>query len=346
MPFELKDALDLLLDGRDLSEEQAAQTLRALTDPDCHPAIAGAVLTALRCKGETAEEIRGLAAAMRRLARRPRLGTHEGLTDIVGTGGDGSGSLNLSTGTALLAAACGVPVVKHGNRSVSSKSGSADVLEVLGLRLPMEEEEAGRSLEETGFSFLFAPYYHPAMKSVAAVRGALRVRTVFNILGPLTNPAAPPFNLIGAYSPEMAELMAHTLAGMEIERAFVIHGDPGWDEATPVGPFLLFDVTPGAVERTVRDPAEWGLPRCSPEELAGGDAAYNAGRIEAVFQGRESGAHRDALTLGTALVLELTGRAQGPADAVQAASEALDGGAAAGLLEAIRRGGSAGGMQH
>lgn len=337
MPFPLKEILEQLLEGRDLSAEQAASTLEALTDPECPPALAGAVLAALRCKGETAEEIRGLAGAMRGLARRPLLGERDGITDIVGTGGDGSGSLNLSTGTALLAAACGVPVVKHGNRSVSSKSGSADVLEVLGLELPMDEREAGRSLEETSFSFLFAPYYHPAMKSVAAVRGAMGVRTVFNILGPLTNPAAPPFNLIGAFSPEMAELMANTLAGTDIERAFVIHGDPGWDEATPVGPFLLFDVVPGAVERTVRDPAEWGLPRCSAEDLAGGDAGYNAGRIEAVFRGEESGAHRDALTLGAALVLELTGRAAGPTEAVEAAAAALDDGSAAGLLDAIRR---------
>jgi anthranilate phosphoribosyltransferase len=343
MSFRLRDILEQLLEGRDLTGEQAAAALEALTDPETPPAMAGAVLAALRCKGETAEEIRGLAAAMRGLARRPSLSGRDGITDIVGTGGDGSGSLNLSTGTALLAAACGVPVVKHGNRSVSSKSGSADVLEVLGLRLPMDEEEAGRALNETGFSFLFAPYYHPAMKSVAAVRVAMGVRTVFNILGPLTNPAAPPFNLIGAFSPEMAELMAHTLAGTDIERAFVIHGEPGWDEATPVGPFLLFDVVPGAVERTVRDPAEWGFARCSPADLAGGDAAYNAARIEAVFEGREAGAHRDALILGAALVLELTGRAAGPSEAAQAAADALGQGSAANLLAAIRRRGSSGG---
>lgn len=344
MPSLLNDVLERLLAGRDLDEQLAASTLAALTESDCPPALAGAVLAALRMKGETAEEIRGFAGAMRGLARRPAATSREGLTDIVGTGGDASGSLNLSTGTALLAAACGVPVMKHGNRSVSSRSGSADVLESLGMILPLDETSAARCLEETGFSFLFAPYYHPAMKSVAAVRGALGVRTVFNVLGPLTNPAAPPFGLIGAYSPEVAELMADSIAGTDIRRVFVIHGEPGWDEATPVGPFLSFDVTPGRVERSVRDPADWNLSRCSPEDLKGGDAAHNAARIRAVFAGEESGPHRDALVLGAALVLELTGRADSPQEAAAQATAALESGAAGTLLDAIGRFGSAEGQ--
>ena len=337
MPSPLNEALDRLLAGADLTEALASEVLLALTDPDCPPALAGAVLTALRMKGETAGEIRGFARAMRGLARRPDVDVSEGLADIGGTGGDGSGSPNLSTGTALLAAACGLPVLKHGNRSVSSRSGSADVLEELGMGLPLDEQTAVRCLNATGFSFLFAPYYHPAMKSVAAVRGALGVRTVFNVLGPLTNPAEPPFGLIGAYSPDMAELMAEALSGTNIERVYVVHGDPGWDEATPVGPFQLFDVTPGRVERLVRDPLEWGLERCRPEDLAGGDAEHNAARLRAVFSGEEAGAHRDALILGAALVLELTGKAQDPAEAVSLAVEALDSGKATELLDAIAR---------
>ena len=155
----------------------------------------------------------------------------------MGTGGDGSGSLNLSTGAALLAAACGLPVVKHGNRSVSSKSGSADVLEALGVTLPADPAAARALLDATNFTFLFAPNFHPAMKAIAPVRRALGVRTVFNILGPLTNPAAPPFAMIGAFDLPTARLLADTLAGMPIQRCFVVHGEPGWDEATPVGPF-------------------------------------------------------------------------------------------------------------
>lgn len=335
MPSELSQILERLLLGEDIGEAGAARTLVALTQPDCPPALAGAVLAALRSKGETADEIRGMAGAMRSLARRPELPLTEGLTDVVGTGGDGSGSLNLSTGTALLAAACGVPIIKHGNRSVSSKSGSADVLEALGMPLPLDEHQAANYLERLGFSFLFAPYFHPAMKSVAPVRTSMAVRTVFNILGPLTNPAAPPYHLIGAFSAEMAELMARSLSGTELSRAFVVHGDPGWDEATPVGPFLLFDVTPGQVTRTVRDPAEWGLPRCSPDDLAGSDATGNAARIKAVFEGEEHGPHRDALVLGAALVLELTGRAAGPQESTERVTATLDDGAAARLLSRL-----------
>jgi anthranilate phosphoribosyltransferase len=327
--------LDRLIEGGDLSAAEAGALLAALTDPATPGPLAGALLAALRAKGETAEEIRGLADGMRGLARDPGIGDTAGLTDIVGTGGDGSGSLNLSTGTALLAAACGVPVVKHGNRAVSSKSGSADTLEELGLCLPLDEAGARRCLEETGFTFLFAPYYHPAMKTVAQVRGAMGVRTVFNILGPLTNPARPPYSLIGAFSPDMAALMAESLAGTSLTRAFVVHGEPGWDEATPCGPFLLYDVRPGSVTRHERDPAALGIERCAPDALAGGDSAHNAERIRAVCRGEEAGAHRDALVLGAALVLELTGRVPTPEDGLAEARRALDSGAAARLLDRI-----------
>ena len=335
MASPLNRLLDELLGGRALTEAEAGELLVALTDPTTPGPLAGALLAALRAKGETATEIRGLAGAMRRLARDPGLGEEDALTDVVGTGGDGSGSLNLSTGAALLAAACGVPVVKHGNRAVSSKSGSADTLEALGLPLPLDEAAAPRCLEQTGFTFLFAPYYHPAMKTVAQVRAAMGVRTVFNILGPLTNPARPPFSLIGAFSPAMAELMAESLSGTPLTRAFVVHGEPGWDEATPCGPFLLFDVRPGRVTRHERDPADLGLARCRPEDLAGGDSRHNAERLRAVLQGREGGPHRDALVLGAALVLELTGRCATPAEALAAAGAAIDDGRAARLLERI-----------
>ena len=335
MPENLSGLLETLVAGRDLTESEAGELLVALTDPECPGPLAGALLAALRSKGETAEEIRGLANAMRGLARDPGLPDIAGMTDVVGTGGDGSGSLNLSTGGALLAAACGVPIVKHGNRAVSSKSGSADTLEALGLALPLDEAGARRVLEETGFTFLFAPHYHPAMKNVARIRAAMGIRTVFNILGPLTNPARPPFSLIGAFSPEMAALMADSLAGTDLERAFVVHGDPGWDEATPVGPYLLFDVRPGSVTRYERDPADVGLERCLPEALAGGDATHNAARISAVFRGEEAGPHRDALVLGAGLVLELTGRSETLAGGIAAANAAIDEGAAARLLAGL-----------
>src|SRR5438270_643920 len=242
---------------RDLSEAQAGDLLAQLTDPEQPPAMAGALLAALSTKGVVADELRGLALSMRRLARRPEIPAGVRAIDIVGTGGDGSGSLNISTGTALLTAACGVPVVKHGNRSVSSRCGSADVLEALGLTIPPDARSAAASLEATGFTFLFAPHYHPATARVAPVRAALGVRTVFNILGPLVNPAQPPLHLVGAFSLEVAGLMADTFQGLPIERAFVVHGAEGWDEPTPIGPFTMFDVRPGQVSRSVRSPEQY-----------------------------------------------------------------------------------------
>jgi anthranilate phosphoribosyltransferase len=332
---ELRDTLERLLQRQDLDQAEAGELLVALTDTTVAPAMAGALLAALRSKGLTPDEVRGFAGAMRGLARRPRLPPGPPAIDIVGTGGDASGSFNISTGAALLVAAMGVRVVKHGNRSVSSRSGSADILEALGLPLPLDERSAGDCLAATGFTFLFAPHYHPAMKEVAPVRRALGVHTVFNLLGPLTNPAEPPFSLIGAYSREAAKLMAETLAGMPIERVFVIHGEPGWDEPTPVGPFELYDVRPGRVEREVRDPRDLGMNRCAPDDLAGGDAAGNAAGLRAVFDGRDRGAHRDALVLNAALALELTGAVSSAAESVVAAEQAIDRGDARRLLERL-----------
>jgi anthranilate phosphoribosyltransferase len=335
VPQALPATLERLLEHRHLTESEADELLVALTDPELAPALAGAILVALRSKGVTPDEVRGFARAMRRLARRPQLAAGAPLVDVVGTGGDASGSLNLSTGTALLAAACGVRIAKHGNRSISSRSGSADLLAALGLTLPLDESAAGRCLEATGFTFFFAPHYHPALKALAPVRGALGVRTVFNMLGPLTNPAEPPYHLIGAYSLSAAELMANTLAGMRIERAFVVHGEPGWDEPTPIGPFTLFDVRPGNVQRSMRDASHFGLPPCRAEELAGGDAEFNAAAIRAVFGQRDRGAHRSALLLGAALVLELSGREPDTRKGVEHAAGAIDSGRAAVLLEKL-----------
>jgi anthranilate phosphoribosyltransferase len=330
--MDLRATLERLLQRRDLSEAEAAALLIALTDAAVGPAMSGALLAALRSKGITPDEVRGFAGAMRGLARRPDLPPGGPAVDVVGTGGDASGSFNLSTGAALLVAAMGVRVVKHGNRSVSSRSGSADLLEALGLPLPLDERAAGDCLAATGFTFLFAPHYHPAMKEIAPVRRALGVRTVFNLLGPLTNPAEPPFSLIGAYSAEAAKLMAETLAGMPIHRAFVVHGEPGWDEATPVGPFELYDVEPGRVRREVRDPLDFGIQRCTPADLAGGDAAHNAAGLRAVFEGRDRGPHCDAVVLNAALALEVTGAVPSPGAGVVAAVQTIRSGDAARLL--------------
>ncbi|HKZ73868.1 MAG TPA: anthranilate phosphoribosyltransferase, partial [Steroidobacteraceae bacterium] len=324
----LRDTLERLLERQSLSESEADDLLTALAGGDVPAAQAGAILAALRSKGVIADEVRGFARAMRRLARRPKLPAGLQAIDIVGTGGDASGSLNISTGTALLTAACGLPVVKHGNRSISSRAGSADVLEALGLILPLDEQAAGACLAATNFTFLFSPYYHPAMKAIGPVRAAMGVRTVFNILGPLTNPGEPAFHLLGAFSLDTAQLMAHTLAGMPLKRAFVIHGAEGWDEPTPVGPFTVFDVRPGHVEVQVRVPADYGLEACGATELAGGDAQYNARALRAALSGDAPGAYRNCLLLGTALALEVAGETRVPREAVARAAHAIASGAA------------------
>jgi anthranilate phosphoribosyltransferase len=327
--------LDRLLNGNALSESEAFDLMHSLASDEIDAALAGALLAGLRAKGETAEEIRGFATAMRELALHPAIPEGPPIVDSVGTGGDNSGSLNLSTGAGLLAAAAGARVVKHGNRSISSQSGSADVLECLGMPLPLDEQAVIECLEAVNFTFLFAPAYHPAMRSIMPVRGALGVRTVFNLLGPLTNPAAPPYQLVGAFSAEAAKLMADTLSGMPIERAFVVHGEPGWDEASPAGEFILYDVRPGSVEKSIRTPEDYGVNRCQPEELRGGDASHNAGELAKVFNDEDQGPHRDALLMGTSLILEVTGLASDHRSGIEMAKLAIDDGRAAEFLEAL-----------
>jgi anthranilate phosphoribosyltransferase len=331
-----RELLELLLERRDLTESQAQELLAHLTNPESAPAMSGAILAALRTKGVIADEVRGFARGMRRLARRPNIPEGLRAIDVVGTGGDSSGSLNISTGTALLTAACGLPVVKHGNRSVSSRAGSADVLEALGLKIPLDEKEAAECLEASHFTFLFAPYYHPAMKTVGPVRAALGVRTIFNILGPLTNPGTPPFHLIGAFSLDVAKLIAQTLAGLDVERSFVVHGAEGWDEPTPVGDFTLFDVRPGQIHVQMRTPADYGISQCKSADLSGGDARHNAGALRAVLCGEDRSAHRDCLLLGAALALEVAGEVSNPREGVQRAAEAIDSGAARRVLDVIQ----------
>ena len=332
-----RNTLDHLVQRRDLTEAEAAALLTSLTTGELAPAMAGALLAALRMKGVTAAEVRGFAGAMRSLARKPALAAGLDAIDIVGTGGDASGSLNLSTGAALLAAACGLPVVKHGNRSVSSRSGSADLIEQLGFVLPLDETRAAQCFAATGFTFLFAPYFHPAIKALAPIRAALGIRTVFNLLGALTNPAAPRFRLIGAYDAATAELMAGTLAGMDIERAWVVHGAGGWDEATPIGPFLAFDVERNAIRRYEIDPQEFNLAPCGPGDLAGGDAAANLAALFAVFEGRDRGAHCAALVLQCGLALFVAGRAASIQSGIDLARAALESGRANEWLLRLRQ---------
>ena len=332
----MKAALEAIMSGQDLSEAEAEGVMQALATEGTPAAVGGALLAALRTKGESAVEVRGFATAMRTLAIPVQVSADgPPLVDTCGTGGDGSGSLNLSTAAALVVAAAGARVVKHGNRSISSRAGSADVLETMGIPINHDAEAASSALQALGFVFLFAPNYHPAMKHIMPIRRAMGVRTVFNVLGPLSNPARPPFQVVGAFSLEAAETMAHALSGMDITRAFVVHGAEGWDEATPLGPYHLFDVSPGQVVQTIRDPADVGVPRCTASDLAGGDAAYNARALEELLHGAV-GPHQDAVCLASGLALEVCGLATDHRDGIAMARAALTDGRAAKLLEKLR----------
>jgi anthranilate phosphoribosyltransferase len=319
-----------LLDGEVLTDPESGELVSYLTTPDLDPVLAATALAALRTRGETASEIRVFASALQDLAIRPEIEDVSNTVDVVGTGGDSSGSHNLSTGAALLAAAAGAEIVKHGNRSVSSRCGSFDVLTALGLDVPWDAARAGQVFQTTGFTYLYAPSYHPAMKSVAPVRQGMGARTIFNLVGPLANPARAPHLVVGAFSAEMARMMAETLSGMDIKRAFVVHGDPGWDEPTPAGPYLLLEVVPGQVTETSEDPADFGIPRSDPAHLVGGDPDHNANAIRRVFEG-EVGPLRDAFVLGASLALRVTGSTV--EDALARANAALDDGSGSRLLD-------------
>ena len=295
------------------------------------PAQIGGFLAALRAKGETADEIAGCAEAMREhvVPVHPKRGD---LVDTAGTGGDGSSTLNISTAAAIVAAAAGAGVAKHGNRAVSSASGSADVLEALGFRLELEPDRIADSIDELGFGFMFAQLHHPAMRHAAPVRKELATRTVFNILGPLTNPAGARAQVIGVYAPELVRTVAEVVVQLGADRAFVVHGYAGIDELSPAGPNQVCEVVRGTVvDRTV-DATELGLERCDPAELRGGSPADNARIIRDVLAGARGG-QRDAILLNAAGAIAAAGHAADLREGLGLATEAVDSGAAAARLD-------------
>ena len=337
MNHDLRDFLAQLLNGESLTEDQSEELMLALAEGSVEPALAGALLVSLRMKGESAEEVRGFANGMRKAAKEVDLENSSELIDIVGTGGDDSHSFNISTGAALLSAACGLKVAKHGNRSVSSKSGSADLLEFLGYRFPTDADGVKIQIKENGFSFLFAPNFHPAMKNIAPIRQALKIRTVFNILGPLTNPARPSFYLLGAFSSEMASLMASSLSGMDMKRAFVVHGLNGWDEPTPASSFELFDVSENSISHKIIDPSEHGIKKCKEKDLKGGASEVNAKALLKVFECKDKGAHKDALVLNAGLSLQVSGEVKELSDGIEIAKETIKSGKAKSFLSSLTK---------
>jgi anthranilate phosphoribosyltransferase len=331
----VQEALARLLDGHDLSREGARAVMNEIMAGEATPAQIGGFLVALRLKGETPDEIAGCAEAMREhvIAVRP---ARDDLVDTAGTGGDGASTINISTAAALVAAAAGAGVAKHGNRAVSSASGSADVLEALGFRLELPPARIERSIDELGFGFLFAPTHHPAMRHAAPVRRELATRTVFNVLGPLTNPAGARAQVVGVYAPELVRTIAEVLAQLGARRAFVVHGAGGIDELSPVGPNLVCEVVDGGVREREIDPLELGLPRCDPDELRGGSPAENAAALRAVFAG-ENGGRRSAVLLNAAGAIVVAGHARDLREGLGLARDAIDTGAAADRLEELIR---------
>ena len=331
--MNVQEALGRLLDGHDLSRDEARSVMNEVMVGDATPAQIGGLLVALRLKGETVDEIAGCAEAMRAhvLAVKP---ARDDLVDTAGTGGDGARTINISTAAALVAAAAGAGVAKHGNRAVSSASGSADVLEALGFRLELPPAQIERSIDGLGFGFLFAPTHHPAMRHAAPVRRELAARTVFNVLGPLTNPAGARAQVVGVYAPSLVRTIAEVLAQLGARRAFVVHGAGGIDELSPAGPNLVCEVRDGNVHEREIDPLELGVPRCAQDELRGGSPAENAEAIRAIFSG-QNGGRRSAVLLNAAGAIAAAGQARDLADGLGYARDAVDSGAAGERLEEL-----------
>ena len=329
----IQHALQRLLDGDDLSGDDAHAVMGSIMRGEATPAQIGGFLVALRAKGETPEEIAGCAEAMRDhvLAVHPR---RDDLVDTAGTGGDGANTFNISTAAALVAAAAGAGVAKHGNRAASSATGAADVLEALGFELELPRERIERSIDELGFAFLFAQAHHPAMRHAAPVRRELATRTVFNVLGPLTNPAGARAQVVGVYSPTIVRTLAEALVRLDARRAFVVHGAGGIDELSPAGPNLVCEVDAGKIREYQLDPENLGVPICDPGELRGGDPEHNAAALRAVLEGANGG-HRSAVLLNAAGAIAASGHARDLREGLELAREAVDSGAAAARLDEL-----------
>ncbi|MGV9247755.1 anthranilate phosphoribosyltransferase [Streptomyces sp. NPDC003710] len=327
-----RSLIDKVANGASLTREESAHVFTKMMSGEPTPAQVGGVLMALRVRGETVEEITGAATALRSQMRR--VAAPEGAVDVVGTGGDGSGSYNISTCAAFIVAGAGVPVAKHGNRALSSRSGAADVLGALGVKTGLDPAGVERCIESSGVGFMFAPSHHPALKLVAPARIELATRTIFNILGPLPNPAGVRHHLVGVFSRQWVEPMARVLGELGSKRALVVHGSDGLDEITGTGPTTVAELLDGDVRTYEITPEDVGLPRCRPEDLRGGPPESNAKALIAVLDG-ERGPYRDVAVLNAAAALVAAGRATGLADGVAMAEHSIDSGQAKRCLDRL-----------
>ena len=330
--MEIREAIEWAVVGQSLSMEQAAAVMRQIMEGEATPGQLGSFLTALRLKGESTGEIAGMATVMREFSLKVRAGGV--LVDSVGTGGDGTNTFNISTAAALVAAGAGVRIAKHGNRAASGSCGAADVLEALGVRVDLPPEAVERCIEDGGIGFMFAQAFHPSMRHAAPVRREIGIRTVFNILGPLTNPAGAQRQLIGVAYPQLGEKMAEVMRLLGSQRTLVVHGDGGMDEISLSGDTSVWELRDGRVESWTLRAADTGLPPCSVEDLRGGDREVNAGIMLRLLRG-EGGPIRDAVLLNTAGVLLAAGAVADISEGIQVAALAIDRGAARRKLEAL-----------
>lgn len=331
---DARATLAAVASGRALTRAEAEAAFGLLLAGAATPAQTGALLMGLRVRGESVDEIAGAVAAMR--ARMVRVRAPAGAIDIVGTGGDGHGTYNVSTLAALIVAGCGVPVAKHGNRASSSRSGSSDVLEALGVSTMLDAPAVEHCLGVAGIGFMAAPMHHAAMRHVAAVRAELGTRTIFNLLGPLSNPAGVTRLLVGAFSPSWLEPLARALGTLGAERAWLVHGADGLDEISTTGPTAVVAWENGALRRFTIEPEAHGLRRAALSELVGGDAAHNAAALRAVLDGAP-GAYRDIAVLNAAAALVVAGHAADVDAGLALARKAVDGGAARTALDRLVR---------
>jgi len=332
--MDLLPVLEQLIAGRPLSQATAGEVISSIMRGEIAPALMAALLTAWRCKGETVEEIVGAAEAMRAHALRIPT-THEEIIDTCGTGGDQSGSFNISTTTAFVVAGAGVAVAKHGNRSASSRCGSIDLLEQLGVNVNLSPESIGRCLDEAGIAILFARVVHPAMRHAAPVRTELGIRTIFNWLGPLTNPAKPAFQLVGISNRNVMETYAACLQRLGIRRAWVVCGMDGLDEITLTGPTAVLEVTPEAIAPLSIDPESVGLKTGSRDCLKGGTPEENARITRNILSGEEQSPRRDAILLNAGAALHIAGKASSPVEGIRMAADSIDSGKANKALERL-----------
>jgi anthranilate phosphoribosyltransferase len=318
--------------GATLTREEAAGAFEQMMSGDATPSQMGALLMALRVRGETVDEITGAVSAMR--AKMLRVTAPPDAVDVVGTGGDASGSFNISTCSALIVAGAGVPVAKHGNRALSSRSGAADVLSALGVNINLSPEAVGRCIAEAGIGFMFAPAHHPAMKNVGPTRVELGTRTIFNLLGPLSNPAGVKRQMVGVFSKQWTTPLAQVLKNLGAEHVWIVHGSDGLDEITTSGPTSVAALENGSIRTFEISPEEFGLRKVKPEALRGGDAAANAQAVLNVLKGKAS-AFRDVALFNAAAALVVAGKAKDLKDGLHAAAHSVDSGEAEGRLDRL-----------